>query len=310
MREYVRVGKPLSYLKVLAAIAFFMPALHAQADGQAAAFLQPDPVTKKLPYQAIKLTRGQTVLSSDSPIQACDRLEFLASQAEVKQVRVTTYIGGRNIILDKANAKTQIACQKPSLSRAMGDIWIAISGGDRASYVNPATSKASAAAATRNQGFAFPIFSSDRSQIVAGRRALIVPWVGGVSPYKMILKRASSGEVLAEVKVESGHTVRLPEIDLSEGQYSLTVMNTPTDGSQPGLQEENLYVVDALKLPPVPDLLNNAKLASADLKLLYVFYLEGYGDGRWAFEAFQLAAEIPKPTAAVKYWLQTYTSSR
>ena len=291
-------------------IAPLLIGVNAKADIQPAAFLQPDPVTKKPPFQALKVTRGKEVVNPEAPLQSCDLLEFVATQSEFKQVRVTTYRGGKNIVLDRSNPTADIACNKPSLSGAMAGIWMAISGGERVSYSSPATTKGSSPATTRGEFFALPIFSADRSQIVAGKRALVVPWVGGIKPYKVVLKRAASGEVLAESKVESGHSVRLPEIDLQPGQYSVTVFNTPADGSQPGLEEQNLHVVNATELPAMPALLKAAKLDPSEAALLYAFYLEGYGDGRWAFEAFQRAMDIDKQTAAVKDWLLTYTSSK
>lgn len=298
-------------LKTMVFIAPLLVGISAQADTQPAAFLQPDPVTKKQPFQAIKITRGGSVVSGETPIQPCDSLEFVASQSEVKQVRVTTYIGGKNIILDKGNPiAPRIACEKAGLSGAMASVWQAISGGDRASYSNAATTKGSSAAATRGEAFALPIFSAEKSYIVSGKRALVIPWVGGVLPYKVTLKRAATGEVIANSEVKSGHSVRLPEVDLQPGQYSVTVFNTPTDGGKPGLEEQNLYVVSPSELPAMPPPLKNAKLDPSEATLLYAFYLEGYGDGRWAFEAFQRAVGIPKPTAAVKDWLLTYTSSK
>jgi len=40
--------------------------------------------------------------------------------------------------------------------------------------------------------------------------------------------------------------------------------------------------------------------------LLYVYYLEGQGDGRWAFEAMQRAAAIEPATPASTDWLKRY----
>jgi hypothetical protein len=297
-------------LQTLVLVMPLLAGINAKADIQPAAFLQPDPVTKRIPFQALKVIRGKEVVSAETPIQPCDRLEFVSTQSEFKQVRVTTYRSGKNIVLDSSNPSAEITCEKSSLSGAMAGIWMAISGGERVSYSTPATTKGSTAATTRGEAFALPIFSADRSQIVSGKRALVIPWVGGVKPYKVVLKRAATGDILADVKVESGHSVRLPEVDLQPGQYSVTVFNTPIDGSQPGLEEQNLHAVTASELPAMPPPLKNAKLDPLEAKLLYAFYLEGYGDGRWAFEAFQLAVGIQKPTSAVKDWLMTYTSSK
>jgi hypothetical protein len=311
-------SKKINGLDLLKALVVAVPisfGLNAAADTQAAAFLQPDPVTKKIPYQAIKITRNTTVMNSDAPIQACDRLEFVGAQNEIKKVIITTYSGGKNLVLDTNTPVIEkIACGAKTMSSSMAGIWSAISGGDRASYSSPATTKGSSAAATRSAStrgaeLALPIFSADRSDIIAGKRSLVVPWVGGNSPYKVVLKQAQTGKVLAEVRVESGHQTRLPEIDLQPGQYSITVFNT-SNGGQPGLEEQNLYVVNASELPAVPAKLKNANIDPVDSALLYVYYLEGFGDGRWAFEAFQRASDIKKPTVAVTDWLETYGSSK
>ncbi len=76
----------LNLLKMLVVALPISFGLNAAADTQAAAFLQPDPVTKKIPYQAIKITRNTTVMNSDAPIQVCDRLEFVGAQNEIKKV--------------------------------------------------------------------------------------------------------------------------------------------------------------------------------------------------------------------------------
>jgi hypothetical protein len=298
---------PLGAVLLLAPM---LVSLTAKADIQPAAFLQSDAATNKMPFQALKVRRGKETVSAAAPIQACDRLEFVATQSEFKQVRVTTFRSGKNIVLDSSNPTADIACEQSSLSDAVAGIWMAISGGDRVSYSNAATNKNSSPAATRGPVFALPIFSAERSHIVGGKRALVIPWVGGNKPHQVVLKRAVTREVLAESKVESGHTVHLPEIELQPGQYSVTVFNTPEDGSQPGLEEQNLYVVSASELPDMPPQLKNAILDPSEATLLYAFYLEGYGDGRWAFEAFQRAVGIAKQTPAVKDWLLTYTSSQ
>lgn len=291
-------------MRTAALLAALLYGNSVKADVQSAAFLQPDPVTKKQPFQAVKVTRGKVVVGADGPIQPCDQLEFDSTQSDVKQVLVTTYRSGRSILLNTLNPMAVIACEESGLSGAAAKVWQSIS-----SRVDPKPPPI--LAITRGKltpsPFALPIFASERSQIISGKRALVVPWVGGVLPYKVVLKRATTGEVLAEVKAQSGHSVRLPEIDLQPGQYSLTVFNTPVDGSQPGLEEQHLFAVNASELPEVPDQLKTAKLDPVEATLLYVFYLEGHGDGRWAFEAFQRAASIDKPTTAVKDWLQNYT---
>ncbi len=123
-------------LKLLIAAIPVLISLSADAVTQAAAFLQPDPITKKLPYQAIKITRDKAVVNSDAPIQACDRIEFVGAQSEIKQVRITTYSGGKNLVLDNNSPVIErIACGTKTISSSMAVIWAAISAAVEAKSV-------------------------------------------------------------------------------------------------------------------------------------------------------------------------------
>jgi hypothetical protein len=264
------------------------------------AFVQPDPTTSKVPYEAFSITRldGST-MDSRSPIQACDRVSFVTTQTQYQSVYVTTLRGGKNIRLDAAHPSVKLSCDEPSHGELFARWWRDISGGERATY--------SIAALTRGDQFAVAILTSDQSNLVAsGARPLFIEWSGGTPPYRMVLTNSSTGLVVAKIDDLTGHSLRTQPLDLQPGQYSLSVFNTPKDGSAPELREDHIFVVSPGELPAPPQALRDAKLDDTDKELLYIYYLEGFGDGRWALEAMQRAAAISPPTSASKAWLAQY----
>jgi hypothetical protein len=264
-----------------------------------AAFVQPDPATSTPPFEAIKVQRGEKTINPNSPLQPCDKITFLAANTKVKRVLITTVQGGKNIQLDATHPSAEISCEKVGLTDMAIQLWKDISGGDRATY--------SVATLSRGDKFGLPILSSERSNLVAsGKRSFYIAWTGGTPPFRLVLRSAVNGETIARVDNIQANNARTPELNLQRGQYSLSVFNTPTDGSPPELREDNLFVVDVSELPPPPPTLKAAKLDQAETELLYVYYLEGQGDGRWAFEAMQRAAAIEPATPASTDWLKRY----
>jgi hypothetical protein len=286
---------PVNFLVAGSMVLASMSALAAPV----AAFLQPDPATSSVPYDAIRVQRGKNVIASNSPLQPCDQVTFLASQNKVASVLITTVQGGKNIRLDAAHPTVDISCEDVGLGEMALQLWKDISGGERATY--------SIAALSRGDQFSLPILSSEQSNIIASPgRSLYVAWKGGRPPFRVVLWSASDGKTISEVDNIEAHNVRMPEVNLRPGQYSLSVFNTPEEGAPPELREDNLFVVDASELPPPPAALAASKLGQPETELLYVYYLEGKGDGRWAFEAMQRAAAITPPTTASTTWLAHY----
>lgn len=284
-----------------ALLPIFLLGVTAAAAPAPAAFIQPDPTTKQLPTSAFKITRGGQEIGKESPLQPCDRVDFVATPSGAKRVAITTTRGGKNIVLDSRRSWVEVSCEKVELTEAAARVWKAISGGDRA---------ASVPVVTKGSRFDLPVFASDRSNLVVGKRALFLTWVGGRPPFRVVLVRITSGEVLAEVHGLADNSVRLPEIDLQPGQYSLGVFNTPEDGSPPGLREDNLFVVEATRLPQPPAAIAGAGLSKAEEELLYGYYLEGSPNGLWTFEAMQREAGIQDTLPAAKSWLRSYSESR
>ena len=282
------------------------------ANSPIAAFVQPDAVTHKPPHGAFTLKRDGKVVNGEVLLQPCDRVEFLKTQAVAKEIRITTTRGGKNIVLNANSPDVEISCEKVPVSDLVVRTWMAISGGNRTSESRTGTPKMLAAATRgdKNAELAVPVFTSARSTIVAGQRALVVPWVGGTAPFQVKLARLSAigtdPEILADIRVASGSIAQLPMIDLKPGRYSIGVFHSHAAGDARGLEEHNLYVVDASVFPPKPKRLTQAKLGAADEALLFGYYLEGLGDGAWTFEAVQRVFAESSLNEASQQWLDAY----
>ena len=269
--------------------------------------MQPDAVTHKPPHAAFTLKRDGKVVKSEVLLQPCDRVEFVKTQTVAKEVRITTTRGGKNIVLNANSPDVEISCEKVPVSYLVARTWMAISSGSRS------TMPKMLAAATRgdkDMELAVPVFAAARSNLVAGQRALVIPWVGGTAPYQVTLARltvaGNAPEVLADVRVASGNVVQLPMIDLKPGRYSIGVFHSHAAGEPRGWEERNLYVVDAAALPAIPERLKAAKLSAADEALLFAYYLEGLEDGAWVFEAVQRVPSVIPANEATEQWLDSY----
>jgi hypothetical protein len=300
-RSIRREGRaPSSLLHHLLLAATFLGA-SASAAAAPAAFVHVDPVTGDLPVSAFTVKRAEKVVPSDSELRACDQVEFVKSQTRIGKIVISTASGGKNAVLDAARNKFTIPCETIVWSAAASDVWKTISSGERLTSV---------VVGTRGSNFQLPILSSERSNLVAGRRSVYVGWAGGNPPFRVVLTRGNASDVVAELKDVRDNHARLPEVDLKPGQYSLAVVNTPGAGDISVLQEDNLFVVDPAQLPAPPAALKNAKLDKPEADLLYCLYLEGFPDGLWTFEAMQRAADIIDALPGAKEWLRGYSGSR
>jgi hypothetical protein len=259
-----------------------------------AAFVQPDPDSRRPPFDAFEIERGGRSVSSDTPLQPCDKVH-LADSAH--RVRITTLKGGRNIVLSRTNPDVTISCDQPDLSAQAARVWQAVSAGPRA--------EVAVAAYTRGSPLALPIFDVEKSMLLSGRRALLVAWSGGLPPYRVEL-RGADGNLLAQASDLRDSVVQLPEAELRPGRYSLAVLQPNGDG----LGEDRVFVVDARELPPPPPTLARAELAADERELLYIYYLEGVDDGRWAFEAMQRAQALRQRMPAAARWIRSYAGDR
>ena len=279
-----------------------------------AAFVQPDAVTHKPPHGAFTLKRDGKVVTSEVLLQPCDRVEFLKTQTVAKEVRITTTRGGKNIVLNANSPDVEISCEKVPVSDLVARTWMAISGGNRIGESRAATPKMLAAATRSDKDLelSVPVFAAARSNIVAGQRALLIPWVGGKAPYQITLTRTNASgntpEILADVRVASGNVAQLPMVDLEPGRYSIGVFHSHAAGEPRGWEEHSLHVVDASALPAKPERLKEAKLNAADEALLFAYYLEGLDDGAWVFEGVQRVLSETPSNEGIEQWLDSYRS--
>ena len=146
--------------------------------------------------------------------------------------------------------------------------------------------------------FKVPSLSANRSQIVAGERALYVSWVGGANPFSVTLTKAETGQVIAHASASGEDcAVRLPRTHLQPGRYDLTV----ADANNVKEEEDSLFVTpDA---PGMPDPLKIEDVPAEARDLYFATWLSVIDGGRWAFEAEQRVAAMDCRSVAVQDWL-------
>jgi hypothetical protein len=279
----------------------------ASPDRPPVALVLHDPATGAPPYAQLKVTRDNAGRRSDTALQPCDKVEFLPQESGAQEVRIATLKGGKLIVLSAKAPTATLPCDPPKLSEVAARLWLDIVG-DRRHLVVAAGSR-SVPAATRSARFELPVLASPQSNLVSGKRSLLLSWTGGRPPYSLKLVRVDTGATLLELEKLQGSSVRLPELNLMPGQYRLAVFNSPIDGSLPGLQDDQIYVVDPSALPAMPAELKAAKLSADEIQLLYAYYLEGLLDGRWTLEAMQRIAALRSSLPAAADWLKGYGAS-
>jgi hypothetical protein len=267
-----------------------------------------DPDTGTPPYAQLKVVaRDNTDRRSDTTLQPCDRLQFLPQKSGAQEVRIATLKGGKLIVLSAKTPTATLPCDPPKLSDVAARLWLDLVG-DRRHLVVAAGSR-SVPAATRSASFELPVLASPQSNLVSGKRSLLLSWTGGRPPYSLRLVRVDTGATLLALERLQGTSVRLPEVDLKPGQYSLAVFHTPIDGSLPGLQDDQIHVVEPSALPAMPVELKAVTLSADEAQLLYAYYLEGLLDGRWTLEAMQRVATLRSSLPAAADWLKGYGAS-
>lgn len=268
----------------------------------AEAFVVADPVTGKLPSADIRIIRNKVVLSGDAPLEACDEVEFVAPKGSGRKVRITQLRGGKQIVLHEWNPHVLIACKPVGLSETFARAWTALAGSSRAEVRS---------ASTRASGeieFSLPVFDAPKSLIGAGRRALVVPWVGGKPPFRVTLTKAGATSPLCVTDVpDNPGRAQLPPVELLPGQYTVAVHQA---GKNPvALEEINLFVVAAADVPRMPAM-QSGGLSADETELLYLYHLEGLDDGRWTFEAVQRGAQASGGSRAIATWLGEFSGRR
>ncbi len=237
-------------------------------------------------------------------------VRYIANNDPVK-VRQSVRIGS-------TKEQADLTVRSSSLPSLGGTLWTwfkdQLTGADRSgSVLSAAASKGVGASdACFNEtgrsddptSFIIPILTADKSQIVSGPRELFVSWRGGAPPFSVALANAKTGVVIVRLAdIHAACFARLPETDLAEGRYRLTV----TDANNVKEEEDSLFVVD--HSPSMPPELRDAPLADEARQLYFATWLWAIDDGEWAFEAQQRVAAMDCHSAAVQDWLRHWGSS-
>ena len=269
-----------------------------QADSTVVAWVEkPDFSSFKIIRSSIALPDGQ------ADLQACDIVELKNNLATVRitlsnyqRLQLDAKVPGRQI---------QVPCgEKPSWQGKPLALLRAISGLATAPATATATRTASSGVmvGTRSPDesprLAVPALGNYNPLLVAGERSLYLTWEGGVAPYTVTLQRYGGGNVVEQTNI-GATSVRFPRVRLEPGRYVLLVQGS----DKYGIKEDTITVVEASRLPPPPKVLTDANLPKAEHELLYAYYLEGWGQGKWTLEALQRGAAINPATPAVRDWL-------
>ena len=120
------------------------------------------------------------------------------------------------------------------------------------------------------------------SMLLAGTRRLCVAWRGGIAPFELRLVSAS-GKVLVELSDVDRSPIRMSEVSLQPGVYSLQL----SDGG--ATDELTLSVVPEEHLPDTAREILAVDIPD-DVRLSYLALFLSTEDA-WCFEALQLAYE-------------------
>jgi hypothetical protein len=150
--------------------------------------------------------------------------------------------------------------------------------------------------------FDAPALGAAETRIVAGKRALVVSWRGGVAPFTVTLARADTGATLVESPpVYDACAANLPRARIAPGAYRLTI----TDAKGALLQAGSVLAA-AEPPPPMPVQLRTAALPDDAKRLYYATWLAAQGGGEWAFEAQQQVATLRCTSPGVRDWLSQW----
>lgn len=251
---------------------------------------EPDPETGKIPFDAFTIERGSgPAPPATAPLLPCDNLKLSDTSRRVR----FTFVNSTRLLLDREHPTGQAPCKGSLLSDAATTVLRSISGGFGTEQ----------RAATKTRGddlttLALPVFMAERSLIAEGRRALYLTWQGGTPPFTIELSDAATHARVTTVNVVRNRFVKLDEVDLRPGRYSISVRSSKKDAAgNVGLAEDNLFVVPANQVPAAPAALVASHMGAGDKALLYAYFLEAFGDGRWTFEALQQASASDTPAA-------------
>ena len=139
---------------------------------QTVAFVETDQAMGKPPTQAYSIARAGRTIEPTAALQPCDVVTFKLDQSAIPAIRIKTIKGGKAILLDRDHPSFKVSCDPVTLSDAALRAFDAITGGQRATQPAPITGTRNTLA-TRNAEFHAPALMAERSNLLAGRRAIV-----------------------------------------------------------------------------------------------------------------------------------------
>jgi hypothetical protein len=282
------------------AAAFTCAPMFAQAAEKAIAWVEPDAVTRQLPLDKYRAFRADREIARDerAALLPCDRVELSVPSATVR----FSLANGNAIRLSAIEPKGVIPCSHDGLSAKFEDALRALMG-NQSSWRPAGTLSRSAADPIPS----LPVFTSERSNVVAGKRSLFVPWSGGKAPFTVRIVSREKGKVVGERRGIRSQSVWFEQIDLPEGRYTLIVEPegaTPQAKGFNAVVEENLYAVPTSTLPAWPASVDVSGLTSAEVGYLRGLHLASLGNGEWFYEGVQYAAHATADLPAAARWVK------
>lgn len=244
----------------------------------------------------VRITRKGAEIGYDANdgLRSCDRLRLVDHTAVVR----ITLSNKERIRLDGKTSEATLPCDPAGVTEQLAAFLRAVWGSAETRRVN-ATAAASRTR-SRTAPPVVPALVGDRSEVGAGDRALYIAWKGGEPPFTVRIIHQASDAILTTVQNVPTRSATLPSARYAPGRHVLTVI----DAQRRTLRDEQLHVVDASALPPLPRALADATIPEDAKRLYYADFLAGFGDGQFCLEALQQAASISPRTAAARDWLE------
>lgn len=256
---------------------------------------------------AVRLVRHAKVVSYDEKegLYPCDKVTLTDASATVSVVLTN----GTRLRLSSESRMVPIPCEASGQAANLVNFLSAVvrKAQDRASFTGSrgqvlAGSRGPESLASSRSELSIPALIASTAVIAAGDRSLFVAWEGGTGPYSVEIATYPDGKPVVTQSAIATRSVTLAKTRLAPGRYVLIVKGK--DGL--GVKEDELHVVAAREIPPMPDELSSAPLKSDARMLFYADYLIGLDDGRWTLEALQQAATLARDSAAAREWLKDW----
>lgn len=268
-----------------------IPSVQAQA-GQRAAWIDGSAAS----VGAVRVIRAGKAHVHDvkAGLQPCDQLQLVDTR---QVVRVVLADGGR-MRLDASRPQATVPCSSRGVGETLGRLIAAWSS------QSDSRSMATVAMSRGAQPLGVPVLFSSGGAVLAATGQLSLSWRGGTGPYQLVLQDAAGASVATRSAI-GGYSATLSLPRVAPGRYALVV----TDATGATLAEENVQLVPATAVPPMPDALRQAQLHPVARELFYADYLVAHEDGRFALQAMQQVAAIAPQTAETRAWLEQWGSA-